>query len=149
LVLVQGICLVLQPRLIAGGISERARKFTYTGTVAGFIVVAVTMCTLAYAWALWRGTDTQSNFASSLLLCAAFAPHVLRLLRLSELAAVGRFRFVFASHVAATLAVVCVAPVAHWVGLSGIGFASVLVSSVSLAGLLALHIEPAWASSAK
>jgi hypothetical protein len=143
LVLVQGICLVLQPRLIAGMVSKRARNLTYAGTMAVFIFVALAMSGMAGIWLRTRGQRADGVLGLSMLLCLAFVPHVLRVLRLSEFAAEGRFRTVFSSHIAATLAFVGVAVLAPLLGVNGIGFAAMLVVSVSLAGLVAFHETPA------
>lgn len=141
LVLVQGVSLVLQPRLIAGMVSRRARNLTYAGTVTVFVVVALTMTGLAQLWLLKRGqAESQEGMIGlSILLCLAFVPHVVRVLRLSEFAAEGRFRTVFSSHLAATIAFAAMAIIAPWVGFNGTGFAAALVGGVSLAGLLAFQ----------
>jgi hypothetical protein len=140
LLVAQGVTQLLYPKILANAVSQRARRVISLGTVGGFSAAVAGMVGIWTVINLHKTPASAASLQFAFLICLAFIPHVVRLLKMNEALAEYRFRSLFTSHLVAGLTFAVVAGAGWALPFDSRWFPVGLVALVSLAGLLPFYL---------
>lgn len=147
LLVAQGVTQLLYPKILAKAVSLRARFIANLATTVGF---AGAVAVMVLAWTVvnsHKGLAAGKPVFFALVICIAFLPHVVRLLKMNEALAEYHFRALFISHLIAGCALVAVTGLGLALHFDNGWFPVALISIVSLLALVPFYLP--WLTGAE